>query len=104
MVGAQQWTFFSNHGHVLICLAGNSDQPLREVAVAVGITERAVQRIVSDLEEAGFLVRSRNGRCNAYMLNRDKKLRHPLEKSHSIGEILAVLTDEAGGAGPTSFT
>ncbi len=91
---SNQWTFFSNHGHVLICLAGNPDQPLREVALAVGITERAVQRIVADLEEAGYLTRERSGRRNAYTLNTKKKLRHSLEKSHSIGEILAVLTDD----------
>ncbi len=90
---SNQWTFFSNHGHVLICLAGNPDQPLREVALAVGITERAVQRIVADLEEAGYLTRERSGRRNAYTLNTDKKLRHSLERSHTIGEVLAVLAD-----------
>lgn len=94
MATSSHWTFFSNHGHVLICLAGNPDQPLREVAVAVGITERAVQRIVADLEEAEFLKRERSGRRNIYTLTTNKKLRHPLEKSHSIGEILAVLADD----------
>lgn len=94
MATTNQWTFFSNHGHVLICLAGNPDQPLREVALAVGITERAVQRIVADREEAGFLTRSRSGRRNAYTLKTNKKLRQPLEKSHSIGEILAVLAND----------
>ncbi|MFD2257078.1 helix-turn-helix transcriptional regulator [Luteolibacter algae] len=91
MATPHQWTFFSNHGHVLICLSKNADQPLREVALAVGITERAVQRIVSDLEEAGYLTRERNGRRNIYTLKTDKELRHPLEKEHRIGEILAVL-------------
>ncbi len=89
-----QWTIFSNHGHVLICLAKNADRPLREVALAVGITERAVQRIVADLEEAGYLDRERLGRRNTYTLNTDKKLRHELEKDHSIGEVLSVLTDD----------
>ena len=93
MAASHQWTFFSNHGHVLICLAGNSNQPLREVALAVGITERAVQRIVADLEEAGYLTRERSGRRNSYTLNTEKKLRHSLEKGHSIGEILDVLAD-----------
>lgn len=94
MAASNQWTFFSNHGHVLICLAGNHDQPLREVALAVGITERAVQRIVADLEDAEYLVRQRTGRRNSYTLNTNKKLRHSIEKSHSIGEILAVLSDD----------
>lgn len=89
----QQWTFFSNHGHVLICLAMNADQPLREVALAVGITERAVQRIIADLEEAGYLVREKSGRQNTYTLNTSHRLRHELEKKHSIGEILEVLVD-----------
>lgn len=93
MATSNHWTFFSNHGHVLICLAGNPDQPLREVALAVGITERAVQRIVADLEEAGYLKRERSGRRNTYTLNTNKKLRHSLEMNHSIGEILAVLAD-----------
>lgn len=94
MAIANQWTFFSNHGHVLICLAGNPDQPLREVALAVGITERAVQRIVADLEEAEYLTRSRTGRRNVYTIKRTKKLRHSLEKSHSIGEILDVVAND----------
>lgn len=93
MAVSHQWTFFSNHGHVLIFLAKNPDLPLREVALAVGITERAVQRIVTDLETAGYLTRERQGRRNVYTLNTDRKLRHDLEKDHSIGEILDVLAD-----------
>lgn len=92
MSAGGQWTFFSNHGHVLICLAKNANQPLREVAVAVGITERAVQRIVADLEEAGYLCRKRSGRQNSYTLRTEKRLRHELEKDHSIGEIIEVLS------------
>lgn len=91
---SNQWTFFSNHGHVLIYLARKPDVPLREVAAAVGITERAVQRIVADLDEAGYLVRERDGRRNVYTLNTDQKLRHDLEKDHSIGEIIAVLSGD----------
>lgn len=93
MTPKNQWTFFSNHGHVLICLAKNADQPLREVALAVGITERAVQRIIADLEEAGYLVREKAGRRNAYTLNVEQRFRHELEKDHSVGEILGVLVD-----------
>lgn len=93
MTPKHQWTFFSNHGHVLICLAKNVDQPLREVALAVGITERAVQRIIADLEEAGYLVRQKAGRRNTYTLKTSQKLRHELEMDHSIGEILGVLVD-----------
>jgi len=68
--------------------------PLREVALAVGITERAVQRIVADLEEAGYLVREKRGRQNVYTINRAAKLRHELENKHSIGEILEVMGEQ----------
>lgn len=97
MTASSGWTFFSNHGHVLIHLSKKPDVPLREVALAVGITERAVQRIVSDLEEAGYLIRERVGRRNVYTLNKDMRLRHELEKNHSIGEILEVLADDLAG-------
>lgn len=86
-----QWTFFSNHAHVMICLARNPEQPLREVALAVGITERAVQRIISELEAAGYLKREKVGRQNTYTLHRDLKLRHALEENSTIGELLEVV-------------
>jgi DNA-binding MarR family transcriptional regulator len=86
-----QWTFFSNHAHVLISLSRSPEQSLREVAVEVGITERAVQRIIRELEEAGFLVRERKGRRNTYVLHPEKKLRHPLEAHCSIGHLLDVV-------------
>ena len=64
-----RWTFLSNHGHVLICLAKQSDARLRDVAEAVGITERAVQSIVGDLEETGAITRIREGRRNRYEIH-----------------------------------
>ena len=85
------WTFLSNHAHVLICLAGDSDLVLREVALRVGITERAVQKIVADLEEAGALSRQREGRRNRYRINRRLRLRHPLEDHTRIGDLLDVV-------------
>lgn len=78
----------------MVCLAKNGDRPLREVAVDIGITERAVQRIVADLEEGGFLMRERNGRRNRYLLILNKALRHPLEADHTIGEVLRILTGD----------
>lgn len=82
------WTFLSNHGHVLICLAKYPDSPLRDVAARVGITERAVQRIVAELEAAGYLTRFREGRCNRYRIHRDEPLRHALEEHHTVGQLL----------------
>ena len=93
------WTFLSNHSHVLLCLAQFPDMTLREVALAVGITERAVQRIVRDLEEAGILTRTRIGRRNRYAVRGDKALRHPLEAHETVGNLLALLLpDEADPA------
>lgn len=85
------WTFMSNHAHVLICLVRNPDMVLREVALLVGITERAVQKIVADLEEAGVLTRHREGRRNHYRINRRVRLRHPLEDHAKIGDLLDVV-------------
>jgi DNA-binding IclR family transcriptional regulator len=84
----------TNHAHVMVCLGRNPDARIRDVAEAVGITERAAQRIVAELEEAGYLVRERTGRRNRYTLHPDMPLRHPLEGGHSIGELLAVLSRE----------
>ena len=90
-IGPPNWNFFTNHAHVLICLARNGEQPLREVALSVGITERAVQRIVAELEEAGYLERERVGRQNTYVIHTEGRLRHPLEAHRSIGDLLDVV-------------
>lgn len=85
------WTFLTNHAHVLLCIARDSQIRLRDVAAQVGITERAAQSIVAHLEESGYLERTRVGRRNAYRLHGDVPLRHPLEDDHTIGELLALL-------------
>ena len=85
---ASGWTFLSNHTHVLVALSAQPGATLREVAAAVGITERAVQRIVAELEAAGALVREREGRRNHYRIQRRLRLRHPLEAHRTIGELL----------------
>lgn len=92
---ARDWTFLSNHAHVLVCLSRDPDQTLRAVAHQVGITERAVQRIVADLEQAEVLRRERVGRRNRYHLNLDRPLRHPLESHHDIGTLIAALAPDA---------
>lgn len=85
------WTFLSNHAHVLLCVAGDSDARVRDVAEQVGITERAVQRILGELEEAGVLERERRGRRNHYEVNPAASLRHPLEAHRTVGDLLRVL-------------
>lgn len=89
------WTFFTNHAHVLICLARDPEQPLREVAIQVGITERAVQRIVADLDAGGYLTRTKQGRQNRYAIKMDAALRHPLESHRKIGDLLEVVVPNA---------
>lgn len=85
------WTFFSNHGHVLLCLAGNPELSLRDVADAVGITERSVQRIIAELEAGGYLVRKREGRRNTYVIRRGVPLRHPIETHKRVGDLIAMV-------------
>jgi DNA-binding MarR family transcriptional regulator len=85
------WTFLTNHAHVLICLSRDPDIILRDVAAQVGITERAVQRIVSDLVEEGYLERHKEGRQNTYRLILSKPLRHQVEKNCSIGELINLI-------------
>lgn len=90
---ARHWTFLSNHAHVLVCLALNPHARLRDVAAEVGITERAVQGIVGDLQHAGVILRERQGRRNTYRLHLDAPLRHPLEAHRSIRALLAMVLD-----------
>lgn len=85
------WTFFSNHAHVLLCLHRDNDCVLRDVAVEVGITERAVQKIVSELEAADVLKKTKVGRCNTYTINEKINLRHAIESHRSIGDLLRFI-------------
>ena len=84
-----RWTFFSNHAHVLFYLHSHPKDPLRRVASAVGITERAVQSIVADLEKGGYLSRIKVGRQNEYTIDGCAALRHPLESHRSLDELLS---------------
>lgn len=92
------WTFLSNHTHVLVCLAGDDEPPtVRDIAVRVGITERAVMRILSELETAGVIAREREGRRNRYRIDGRFKLRHPLEDACEIGELLDLVKSRTAG-------
>lgn len=85
------WTFLTNHGHVLVCLAQDPDVLLRDVAVSIGITERSVQQIVGDLERAGIIIRMRVGRRNRYVVRREEPFRHPLEVGVTVGEFVDLV-------------
>lgn len=90
------WTFLTNHAHVLLTISRDQGIRLRDVAERVGITERAAQRIVAELEAEGYLTRRREGRRNVYEVQATLPMRHPLEHSHEIGELLRVLSSEDG--------
>lgn len=85
------WTFLSNHAHVLVALAGNPDLRLRDIAALVGITERTAQLIVADLEAQGYLTRTRVGRRNRYVLHLNGPLRHPLEAHHTVADLVRLV-------------
>ena len=85
------WTFLSNHGHVLVCLARDPDVRMRDVADAVGITERAVQQIVADLVGEGYVEKQKAGRRNRYRVVRGAHLRHPLEADVAIGAFVDLV-------------
>jgi DNA-binding MarR family transcriptional regulator len=88
-----RWTFLSNHAHVLICLAQDPEIRLREIAEHIGITERAVQNIIADLEAEGLVQRFREGRRNSYELSLDQPLRHPIEKHRSVGDLVDLILE-----------
>ncbi|MCF6521657.1 helix-turn-helix domain-containing protein [Streptomyces sp. JJ36] len=88
--GSGQWTFLTNHARVLLHVARDPDVRLRDVAARIGITERAVQLIVADLEATGYLTRTRVGRRNRYTVDPTVALRHPSEADHPVGDLLAA--------------
>jgi DNA-binding MarR family transcriptional regulator len=85
------WTFVTNHTQVLLCLAQNPQVRLRDVADEVGITERAAQRILADLVEAGYVDRVRVGRRNHYEINSEASMRHTAQFGYQIGALLDLL-------------
>jgi hypothetical protein len=91
---SSSWTFLTNHGHVLVCIAYDPGIRGRDIAARVGITERAAQAIVADLVREGYVTRTKVGRRNVYRINPDRPLRHPCEQPHSIGELLRVVAEQ----------
>lgn len=88
------WTLLTGHGHVLVEIARHPSARLREIAAVARLTERAVQGIISDLEQAGFITRERHGRRNRYTINTESLFRHPAQDGHRVGAVLAVLARE----------
>jgi hypothetical protein len=95
------WRFVTNHAHVLECIASNPAPRLRDIAATVGITERTAAAIVSDLEEAGYLTRTRVGRNNHYEIHDELPLRHPQHRHHTVGELIRFLQAPAEDGAPS---
>src|SRR5215210_1462590 len=85
------WRFVTNHAYVLEAIANDPTIRLRDIAADVGITERTAAQIVNDLEEAGYLTKTRDGRRNFYEVNQDMPLRHPRHRHHTVGELIRFL-------------
>ncbi|MER6921252.1 helix-turn-helix transcriptional regulator [Streptomyces spiralis] len=98
MVGVPEphtgWTFITNHARVLAAIADNPNVRIREIAAHCRLTERAVQRIISDLEQGGYLSHTRDGRTNTYRIEPDKVLRHPAEAGLSVASLLSLLVQD----------
>ena len=98
MLTVANWTFLTNHARVLLCIAHDPGVRMRDIAVSVGITERSAYGIVTDLAEAGYIVKQKNGRRNRYQIQAHLPLPEPDSRERTIGEILTLLTgagDEA---------
>jgi len=89
------WTFLTNHAHVLLCLSKSSSIRIRDVAKEVGITERAVQRIIAELTDFGYIDRVRDGRRNVYKIHEEKHLKHPIESHRKIADLINLIYDES---------
>jgi MarR family len=90
-----RWKFLTNHAQVLVCIAHDPGALLREISDQVGITERAAHRIVSELADAGYITRERNGRRNEYTIQTDLTLPDRIGRIERVGDLLGVLTGDA---------
>ena len=90
-INTPSWTFLTNHAHVLLCLAKNPSERIRDIALEVGITERAVQRIIVELEADEYLEHVRDGRRNVYKVFSRKPLRHCIEKHRRINDLIQLI-------------
>ncbi|QYC42413.1 MarR family protein [Nonomuraea coxensis DSM 45129] len=88
------WTFLTNHARVLTEIARDPGARVRDIAAAIGITERAAQNIVTDLERAGYITRTRVGRRTRYSVDPSRPFRHPADADHPIEGLLSLFTDD----------
>ncbi|WP_130338459.1 helix-turn-helix domain-containing protein [Streptomyces sp. BK022] len=106
MVGVPEphsgWTFVTSHARVLAAIADNPNIRIRDIAAHCRLTERAVQRIIADLEQDGYLSHTREGRANTYRIEPDKVLRHPAEAGLSVASLLSLLVQDESDRGKAS--
>jgi hypothetical protein len=95
--GVPDWSFLANHARVLLCIARDSGLRLRDIAASLDITERTAHGIVTDLAQAGYVVKQKAGRRNRYQIQSHLPLPEPGTGEPAIGEILAVLLGETDG-------
>jgi DNA-binding IclR family transcriptional regulator len=88
---SSQWSFLTNHTHILVCLSREPLVTVRNLALQIGITERSVQRILSDLETAGAISRTKEGRRSRYQIDYKFRLRHPLEAHCTLEKLLKTV-------------
>jgi hypothetical protein len=94
------WTFLTNHGRVLLCIASDPGVRLRDIAASLGITERSAYGIVTDLAQAGYVVKEKEGRRNRYQIQAHLPLPEPASQERTVGEVLALLTGTEPGQVP----
>jgi DNA-binding transcriptional ArsR family regulator len=100
----RDWSFLTNHARVLLCIAHDPGARLRDIAASLGITERTAHGILTDLAEAGYVVKHRDGRRNRYRIQAHLPLPEPTSREPAIGEVLAVLLGHKDGlAGPAGL-
>lgn len=87
----REWTFLTNHGRVLAYLAKNPQVTTRQIAQEVGVTERAIQKVIHELEKDGYIVRHRLGRTNCYIVHPELPMRHLMEREYAVGNLLQAL-------------
>jgi alkylated DNA nucleotide flippase Atl1 len=95
------WRFVTNHAHVLSCIASDPDARIRDIARTVGITERTVGQIVSQLEDAGYISKTRVGRRNRYVVHAELPMRHPEHRQHNVGELIRFLQSPSPDGAPS---
>ncbi|MFF7733276.1 MULTISPECIES: MarR family transcriptional regulator [unclassified Streptomyces] len=98
------WTFFTNHARVLAAIADNHSARIRDIAAHCRLTERAVQKIISDLEQDGYLSHIREGRTNTYRIDPGKVLRHPAEAGLTVASLMSLLVKDEAARAATSGT